>query len=432
MIVPMKKVTLLCVAHSREEALERLRDLGVVHLQPVSQRECEDVETARRRYEYVRHALDVLPKHSGATPTHRPPEEIVETVWKFIHELRELDSQQTALTHELERYAPFGDFEPADIQALRERGIFIRLYQAPAKSPPAVPHGAALVPLHQGKTALHFAVVSLAPVEIPNAQEIPLPSQPPAATRQRLRAIAERRHTIQQQMEVFAADRPRVATLLADAEDRWRFAEARAGMGLAAAEAIAYLQGFCPAEDAELLRKAAAANGWGLVVADPGPDDRVPTLLRHPRWVRPIRPVLQMIGILPGYREVDISAAFLVFLSLFFAILVGDAGYGALFLAGGIWAQRRFPKPPPELFALIRIVSVVTIAWGVLTGVYFGCKPPLLQRLALPWLQNPENVKWLAFTVGAVHLSLAHLWNIARNWRSSDGFAQHGQCILWR
>lgn len=432
MIVPMKKVTLLCVAHSREATLERLRDLGVVHLQPLHQRESEDVESARRRYEYVRHALEVLPAQTDREPSGRPPEEIVEALWKLIHELRALDDEQTALTHEQQRYAPFGDFEPAAIQSLRERGIFVRLYQAAVKPPPAVPEEAACVVLRREKTALYFVVVSLAPVEIPHAQEIPLPAQSPAAVRQRLAAIAERRRTIQEEIARFAGDRARIEALLADAEDRWRFAEARAGMGVAAGEAIAYLQGFCPAEKVGLLREAAAANGWGLVVDDPGEEDRVPTLLRFPRWVKPIRPVLQMIGILPGYREVDISAAFLVFLSLFFAILVGDAGYGALFLVGGLVARRRFPKLSPELFTLLNIVSVVTIVWGVLSGVYFGFQPAVLNRLAWPWLQDPENVKWLAFTIGAVHLSLAHVWNLVRNRRSLQAMAQIGWlCTTW-
>lgn len=73
------------------------------------------------------------------------------------------------------------------------------------------------------------------------------------------------------------------------------------------------------------------ANGWGLSIEQPD-DDRVPTLLRNPAWMKPIEAVFDLIGILPGYREIDVSMWFLLFFTLFFAMLVGDAGYGAIFL----------------------------------------------------------------------------------------------------
>jgi len=433
MIVPMKKVTVLCLAHTRDATLEQLRDLGILHLQPVSQRESESVEEARREYEYVRTALEVLTP-SDRPPSGRSPREVVEALWKLIHERRALDDEQAALTHQEQRYAPFGNFDPAAIQALQAHGIVVRLFQAAPKPPPNVPDDAVLVELHRDKNAIHFAVISRRPVEVPRAQEIPLPPQSLDDMRQRLSAIAERQRAIQEEIQSFSGDHAAVAALLADAEDRWRFALARAGMGVGAGEAIAYLRGFCPAEEVEKLRRAAPLHGWGLVIEEPAADDTVPTLVRLPRWVKPIEALLELVGILPGYREVDVSAAFLIFFALFFAVLVGDAGYGALFLIGSLVASRKLPKAPRKLFALLNIVSVATILWGVLTGTYFGMaiQHGPLARLRIPWLTDPENVKRLCFLIGAVHLSLAHLWNIVRNLRSLQSIAQFGWlCTTW-
>lgn len=428
MIVPMKKVTLLCLAHTREATLEQLRDLGIVHLQPVTQRESESVEAARREYEYVRTALEILPPEPNGKPSGLSPRKVVEELWKLIHEQRALEDETTSLRHEEQRYRPFGDFEPAAVEALRGRGIFVRLYQASPGAKPVVPDDAVCVELQRDKTSVHFVVISRGPVEIENAQEIPLPIRSLTAMRQRLAAMSERQRAIREEIARFRGDYAQVAALLADAEDQWRFAEARNGMGVGAGEVIAYLQGYCPAEKATRLREVAPRHGWGLVVEDPSENDPVPTLLRYPRWVKPIEPLFELVGILPGYREVDISAAFLIFFALFFAVLVGDAGYGALFLIGSRLAARKFPKTPRKVFTLFTVMSVATMIWGVLTGTYFGIavERGALAAARVRWLTDPENVKHLCFLVGAIHLSLAHLWNIARNPRSLQSLAQLG------
>ena len=43
-------------------------------------------------------------------------------------------------------------------------------------------------------------------------------------------------------------------------------------------------------------------------------------------------PVFDILGTVPGYREYDISFWFLGFFTLFFAMIIGDAGYGCLLL----------------------------------------------------------------------------------------------------
>jgi V/A-type H+/Na+-transporting ATPase subunit I len=434
MIVPMKKVTLLCLAHTRDATLEQLRNLGIVHLQPVSQCESESVETARREFEYVRNALEILPALPERAPSGRAPREVVEELWKLIHEQRAIEDEQIALAHEEQRLAPFGNFNPATVHALRERGVFVHLYQASPKPPPVVPNDAVYVELARDKTSIHFAVFAHGPVEVQNAQEIALPAKSLAEVRQRHTALTDRLRAIEEEVARFGGDHAQVAALLADAEDQWKFAQAQAGMGAGASETIAYLQGYCPAAEVEMLRKAAPAHGWGLVIEEPGENDPVPTLVRHPAWVKPIAPLFEFIGILPGYREVDISAAFLVFFGLFFAVLVGDAGYGALFLIGSLVAARKMPKVPRPVFTLLNIMSVTTIIWGVLTGVYFGIavERGLLGHLRIDWLTQAENIKFLCFITGAIHLTIAHLWNIARAPRSLQSIAQFGWiCTTW-
>jgi V/A-type H+-transporting ATPase subunit I len=107
--------------------------------------------------------------------------------------------------------------------------------------------------------------------------------------------------------------------------------------------------------------------------------------------------------------------AFLVFFSLFFAMLVGDAGYGTLLIVTTFILQRRFKtKAPSYMFAMMYIVSTATLAWGVLTGSYFGIPtlPPFLLAVKVDWLADRNNLIFLCFIIAALHLSIAHIWNI--------------------
>jgi len=128
---------------------------------------------------------------------------------------------------------------------------------------------------------------------------------------------------------------------------------------------------------------------------------------------------------------VDISAAFLVFFSIFFAMLVGDAGYGILFVLLTVFGKIKFRKAPQEVFNLLLITSVCTIVWGVLTGSYFGLSdiPAPLKQLRLGWLTGPgadKNIMLLCFLLGTVHLTIAHAWNTFRMINTWQALAQIG------
>ena len=425
MIVRMNKVTLLCVAARRDETLAALRDLGAVHLEHVRAPAGEDLERARERFARVQRALEVLPKRAAAKPSGRPADAVVKDIWDLIHRKKELEQALDALKYERQRLEPYGSFDPAAIRQLAERGIQVRLYHAARGAEPEVPADAAKVILREDREGVYFAVVGRGDVPV-QAAELRLPEQPLDDVVRRIAETERSLADVESGLQGHAGDYPVVAQAVREAAESLRYVEARSGMG--AAEPVAYLRGFIPAESAGDLRGAAARNGWGLLVEEPGPDDRVPTLIRNPRWIRPIQTIFDALGILPGYKEIDISASFLAFLSVFFAMIVGDAGYGVLFLVLTRWARKKMPAAPARIFQFLQLMSVCTIVWGVVTGTYFSIPvlPGVLQRLKIPWLGNERNVMLLSFILGSVHLTVAHLWNVILGIRSLKALAQLG------
>jgi V/A-type H+/Na+-transporting ATPase subunit I len=422
MIVKMKKLTLLCTRASREASLDILRDLGVVHLRHIRQPEGEGLEQSRNLLVYLKRALEVLPKHPHVKPSGKKPHDVVKAVWELIHRKQALTEQIEALEMEIGHYEPFGSFSPETVRELAEQGVTVKLYKAPIKEVPAVPEGAQRIELSRDRSTVYFALIGRDGLSM-DAEEVPLPKNSLEEMKLLREELQERLAWTEGEFNGYAGDHDAVSTLTDEAQDRVHYLEARNGMGNE--EEVWYLCGFFPAEQEKALRDAAAKNGWALFVEEPSADDPVPTLLRNPKWVGPIKAVLDMIGVIPGYHELDISALFMIFLSIFFAFLIGDAGYGMLFIGLTLFGKfklRGNEAAKPGL-NLLMIMSVCTVVWGALTGTWFGITPDVLpapfQSLRWNYLtgsdeQVAQRIMLICFVIGTVHLAIAHFWNLFR------------------
>ena len=436
MIVKMKKLTLLSIDTDREKTLHTLQDLGVLHVEHVKQPDGDDLETARNHLTYVKRSLDVLPKHTGAKPSGREAEQIVEDIWKLIQERKHLKEQLEDLEHERLRMLPFGSFDPAAVKTLAQRGIQIHLYKAGTKQDITVPDDCVYQELGRDKKAQYFVVVGQCEIKLDDVHEIRLPEVSLTLIEKRIQEIHTLLLKIEESMLVHAGDYHVIAKMVDETHDRVHFLEVRQGMG--AAHKVVYLQGYFPVEVENTIKKAAEDNGWGFVIDDPGEDESVPTLIQNPKWIRPIEVVFDFIGIKPGYREIDISFVFLVFFSLFFAMLVGDAGYGLIFLLTTAIVHIKVKKLPRKMLALMYLMSVCTLIWGVLSGVYFGITKesiPYLQQFRLEWLGGKhadKNIMMLCFLIGAIQLTIARLWNALRISNTLQALAEIGWvCTTW-
>ena len=128
-----------------------------------------------------------------------------------------------------------------------------------------------------------------------------------------------------------------------NAYDDYNFQSVKYGME--SFDNILFLKGFIPKDRIAELKKAVKVKGWAYKISDVTSDDNPPTLLKNPKWVSPIKSALDIIAVLPGYKELDVSAVFLIFLSIFFAFIIGDAGYGLLFLLGTLFAKFKYKSP---------------------------------------------------------------------------------------
>ncbi len=416
MIVQMQKVTLMCVAHDRAATLEALRGLGVLHVKPVVPPTGAGLEQAREKVAGLRRLLDVIPVIEGTKPTGRDVFAVVAETSDLLDARKEHESQIESLQAEVARVEPFGAFDPATVLELEEKGVHLKLYRASTKTELPLPEGVTAEKLAVRKNDAYWALFSEEPFEWEGAGEERLPSQSLSMMNEEITRLQTELTDGEKALEAAAGDRALLEEQLAHAEAEVKLQEVRGGMG--SSEAIAYVQGFLPVTDVDKLRETAATSGWGLVVEDPGPQDDVPVKLSPPRWSTPIKAVFEGIDILPAYHESDISVVFMLFFSLFFAMIIGDAGYGAIFVILTLLMRKKMPK---DAFRLMMITSTATIVWGLISGDIFGISPEILTRAGFGRIQIPfltdsarsaQNIMGLCFLIGAVQLSIGHLWNV--------------------
>ena len=430
MIVRMKRLTLLCLTADRDAALDELRELGVVHVTDRRPPAGDELEALRARLAGAERALAALPEKparaaataladaaTAADAAALPAEDAVAEVLALLDRRDALAVRAGELRRELARYAGFGEFDLDEVRELQRAGVWTALAGAPPDERLTAPDGVVLTELgrDRGGRRLVLAVLGGRPEPLPDLgghyELVPWPERPLADLRDEVAAAEAESDAAARRLDELAAARGAVAALVRATADQTRWAEVRAGMDEAGE--LSVLSGYVPADEQDAVREAAAAHGWGILLDDPQPGEDVPIQLHQSRWVRPISTVFDFLHIYPGYWEADAGWVILPFFSLFFAMIVGDAGYAVLLLVLTAVLQWRLKKVPAHVFHMMYIVGFATLVWGVLSGSYFGIPtlPRFAEQLQVAWLADRDNLIDLCFLIGAVHLSFAHVWN---------------------
>ena len=450
MIVPMKHATLLCVASAREEALARLAGLGVLHVE-LRLTDTEAIVAARAAVEETQRAIAAVQTAAGGdwrqlsikaagSREGRDRDLLVRGINDLADRYVALREETRALAAEIRRFEPWGDFDPAAAARLTAAGREVTLFKAAPGAPLPDVGDAWLQVLSRDKAGVYGALVGAPLPE--GLAPMPMPPKRLAAMQADLAAQLEATRQTAEALASYEKDLPALQAKFRRGGEVWEYVAVAENMTVEGP--VAYITGFCDARKTAELQAEASRRGWGLALRDPESGEDVPTLLEPPRIFRPVTSLFAALGIIPGYTETDVSVPFYIFFTLFFAMLVGDAGYGALIILLTLFARRQvarkargpLPQSVKSIFTLFYMFGGCTIAYGVLSGNYFAIPqaaiPEFLRFKSIAWLADVNHIMQLCFTIGAVHLSIARLWNAAALFPSKKFLAELGWVgIVW-
>lgn len=427
MIVPIKVVTLLVRAEESEFALSSLRELGVMQISGNGVSASSDTQHQEETVAAERLALAELERVASPEYDHfdenASGQETLNRAALCAEAMASARSELSTVEQRLRELAPWGDFDSELLKSLTGRGINITLcagsereFQECAELPEV-----AVVKISVAKKQVFFALVATEGVELP--EELPLfrlaGDEDPRRLNRRREELKSRLEELDAEMRELLPGLKAARRRVAESEAELEFSRARDAYD--DHEAVVSLRGFVPVPEIDRLRAAARQHGWGLLVLDPEENEMVPVLLKDNRFTRIIKPLFDFLGIVPGYHELDVKGAVLIFFTIFYAMIIGDAGYGVLFLLVGWIAGRKLRNRPAARPALrlFMILSVATVIWGALSGSWFGLEKIPGTNLGFPGLPclvdvsesvRQANIQIFCFLLAAVQLSSGHLW----------------------
>jgi V/A-type H+-transporting ATPase subunit I len=436
MIVPMKKVVLFVSGSDRDAALKELRRLGVVHVQHFNPPASENISKLENAIYSAEKSLGIIggaeqPPATGPVDIEKCQQLAADTL-ALDTERQRLKTQSEEQNAFLNWYERWGIISEKDLAELNAHGIYLRLYSLDRSLLKMIPEAAIVEILKEEKNQLQIALIAESADLKLDLKEEQIPPQDFNTVTNEARKIAARLAEIDQQLIQLAESAGAIRAYQQELEKRLEFARVRSGMQ--DVKTITCLQGYCPAADVDNLTKTAVAEGWGILTDEPELDDNPPTLLKMNKFTQLIKPVFEFLGTVPGYREYDISQYFLVFFALFVAMIVGDGGYGLIFLLISIFAHYKSAKQgkPLALFLkLMYVLSFCTIGWGTVTGNWFGAIQiaglPLFKSLTIPQLATfpqlfpdltvdpQQKVIFICFVIAVIQLGLANIMNFINN-----------------
>lgn len=436
MIVPMRKLYIAARSKDRDRLLRRIRALGVVHLTPADPRRSGPDDGDRRKLDALGRAIQVLSEipPRGSVPE-VPPAEAAEEVLDIQRRAAEGRHRLAVLHRELEELKIWGDVRLRQFEELREAGIDVRFYTVPQDFIERV-QAECVTPLARisGGRWLVAVVDRAGQAAVPEGSTpVPLPSRDAPSIRSEAGEIDSR-------LKHDATRLAELAHLLGQLRrERVRLrqeVEYRAALQSAAGtEHLFAVQGWAPAEAADALADELARAGFPAVVRvlTPEPDEEPPTLIRYGRFAKPIKAMFDVLGTVAGYREYDVSLPFMIALPIFSAMLISDGGYSALILLVPLVFYRLVAERLGKAFAhLLIVVGAVGLAWGALSGSFFGFvlyDPPIPVDLSE---RSRTLLMKLSFTMGAIHLSVAHMWQAARYFPNLRFLGKVGSAVfIW-
>ena len=425
MISKMNKLSFLIYHKEYEMFLEKLRELGVVHIEMRQGAEMDARLQAfmqkRTAYQSLQKSMTLAAASYEGTATAQPSgmtiEQVVESYESQQEHIQALNMQLPVLDKEIDAMEVWGEFDWKVIDQLKANGWQMQFFCCPEKSFEETwvdDYNATLVNRKGGQS--YFVTVNHTPVEL-EAEAVRLPKQRLSELVQGQEALKAEIKKANDDLDLFCINHmPVVEEALEALEGDINLMEVEQLGGERMADgAIVMMEGWVPVENDAEVQKLLEESGVYYEMRPAEKEDNAPIKLKNGKLSRAFEMLTKMYG-LPDYGEFDPTPLLAPFYALFFGMCGGDAGYGLLLVLLGLYLKKKLSKSMAGLMNLLITLGVATTVVGALFNTFFGAA---LTDWNLPEWMNSLIVsgKWdgtaydktmvIALLVGMFHICFA-------------------------
>lgn len=422
MISPMTKYSFVLLCGQTEEFLSKIQELGVIDitrsLKPID----ETSEKLLAEADEVKKALSVL-KNCKGEPDKVPVSGCsAKDVLDTDERIAELRGELTSAKKELVARKPWGEFSSEDLQKLEAKGLQIRFYSCPKKKFDA--SWGDIQPLQvisETESTVFFVTVA------PAGEEYSFPIEPVAAPAGSVNEAEKTLADLQSRLDGENRKLANLKSCIGNLEKTYadRLGEldlyfAEAATEKAVDNYVTVLTGFAPVEDDDRLKRAFDELGVYYTAEAATKEDNPPIKLHNNWFARNFEVLTGMYG-MPVYDEFDPTPVLGPFFMLFFAMCMGDAGYGIVLMLIALYMKQKMQDSGlGKMYRLIGFLGGMTFFVGLFLGTFFGMSilsaswaPSWLKALCIDgWFPDGKIAGFpvqmvLAVAIGVLHICLA-------------------------
>ena len=427
MITKMNKLTLLVYHKEYIDFLQRLRQVGVVHIVERKSGAVENPEVEKQMALIARYKRTIKRLERCAVENLQPAKGVdgamaaIEKCDTLLAEIEQRKGILQTLDKDAAALAPWGEFDVTTIGKLESAGYDIRFFISPAKNfcQEWVDEYNAIVVAEQA-SRLYFVTVTPKHVVVDIDAEV---AKLPDAS---LSALESEKERVEQQIEAFNAELDKLAVAelntLRAANDALmhdlEFMKVALDGEKVSGDKLVLLEGWAPEENLAELKAMLDESGAFYDVRPVRRGDEAPVKLKNNAFTRMYEMLTKMYG-MPSGTDFDPTPILAPFFSLFFAFCMGDAGYGLILILMGFILKKKLKSDLAGMMNLVITLGIFTTLIGAVLGTFFGMS--LLSDFDLPekirqfiiagdielFGSTYDKQMILALGIGVVHISIA-------------------------
>lgn len=416
MITKMTKYTFILMSGRREKFLKEIQELGVVDITRSTKAVDEHSERLMFGIEDIRRHISQIKAGSD-------------------HHLDELMTKVDTLTMEEMDLLPWGDFDREKLESL---GLDVHLGIIHTKEYRQV--WAEDYPMEiVSEDALKCHVVIFGDVPDIPVELVPMPQKKLSEVQSELKVAKEDAERYQRILEGCRKDIPLLEKKEAEMTAELNLYLASRSAENAVESKIIIFQGFAPIEDNARLAEAFDSMDVIWIAEDAVKEDNPPIEFKNNRFVKLFEPLTDMYG-RPSYDGFDPTPFLSIFFLLFFAMCMGDAGYGLILVIVGMLLKK--VESFSRYSSLVSVLGGATVVVGILFHTFFSVDmsqwafiPDFMKAMMVPAkIGAYDGTMVVALAVGVIHLLLAMIVKTivaTKNIGFLESLSTWGWTLLW-
>lgn len=396
MRIDVAKFLFVGLESQKQQFFEEAQELGIVHFINATNTRPAVPEEVHKFQQAIKVLRGQPPVEQDETTDYSNSKAIVEKILANHQILHKNEEEERILKLEIARMEPLGNFSLQDLEYIQKEGQrVIQFYYSEEGviQEEGLPED--VIYLGNSHHLDYFVGIGKEPKQYNKMFEIVV-DRPLRDLEKRVREIHNENSIAHEELKKLARYNEYLHHAIIDLLNKEQLNDVQSYVQYSLDESLFAIEGWVPVDKVDQLEKLVSDRDIHCEEVMIEETDSIPTYLEN-EGIHRVAEDLTHIYDTPSHTDKDPSLWILVFFSLFFAMIIGDGGYGLVFLAIALYVRFKVKpekKAGKRVLTLVTILCVSCIGWGLLTTSFFGIPisfdNPIRKVSLMQWLAEKK------------------------------------------